>query len=112
MLNVRRTAVGLGLPATPGLRRPAQAEPDDDRRDPQGHLASSGRASRRAARPPPEQNVDIVWRGPLREDGADSQVSEVQGFVSRGVSASCSSARQTARSAVPVANAVAEGSRW
>jgi ribose transport system substrate-binding protein len=33
-----------------------------------------------------EQGVDIVWRGPLREDDRDSQVSEVEGFVSRGIS--------------------------
>ena len=26
-----------------------------------------------------------VWRGPLREDDRDSQVSEVEGFISRGV---------------------------
>ena len=28
----------------------------------------------------------IIWRGPLREDDRDSQVSEVEGFISRGVS--------------------------
>jgi ribose transport system substrate-binding protein len=28
----------------------------------------------------------VIWRGPLREDDRDSQVSEVEGFVSRGVS--------------------------
>src|SRR5215475_14642084 len=33
-----------------------------------------------------ELGVDIVWRGPLREDDRDSQVSEVENFVSRGVS--------------------------
>jgi len=33
-----------------------------------------------------ELGVTIVWRGPLREDDRDSQVSEVEGFVSRGVS--------------------------
>src|SRR6186713_532536 len=33
-----------------------------------------------------ELGVTIIWRGPLREDDRDSQVSEVQGFVSRGVS--------------------------
>jgi ribose transport system substrate-binding protein len=33
-----------------------------------------------------ELGVDIVWRGPLREDDRDSQVSEVEGFVSRGIS--------------------------
>jgi ribose transport system substrate-binding protein len=33
-----------------------------------------------------ELGATIIWRGPLREDDRDSQVSEVQGFVSRGVS--------------------------
>jgi len=33
-----------------------------------------------------ELGVNIVWRGPLREDDRDSQVSEVEGFISRGVS--------------------------
>ena len=32
-----------------------------------------------------ELGVDVIWRGPLREDDRDSQVSEVEGFVSRGV---------------------------
>jgi ribose transport system substrate-binding protein len=33
-----------------------------------------------------EAGVDIIWRGPLREDDRDSPVSEVEGFISRGVS--------------------------
>ncbi len=33
-----------------------------------------------------ELGIDIVWRGPLREDDRDSQVSEVEGFISRGIS--------------------------
>ena len=33
-----------------------------------------------------EVGVSIIWRGPLREDDRASQVSEVEGFVSRGVS--------------------------
>ena len=33
-----------------------------------------------------ELGVTVIWRGPLREDDRDSQVSEVEGFVSRGVS--------------------------
>jgi ribose transport system substrate-binding protein len=33
-----------------------------------------------------ELGVTIIWRGPLREDDRDSQVSEVEGFVSQGVS--------------------------
>lgn len=38
--------------------------------------------ARKAAK---ETDVDIVWRGPLREDDRDSQVSEVEGFITRGV---------------------------
>ena len=33
-----------------------------------------------------ELGVDIIWRGPVREDDRASQVSEVEGFVTRGVS--------------------------
>jgi ribose transport system substrate-binding protein len=33
-----------------------------------------------------ELGVTVIWRGPLREDDRDSQISEVEGFVSRGVS--------------------------
>jgi len=33
-----------------------------------------------------EDGVTVIWRGPLREDDRDAQVSEVEGFVSRGVS--------------------------
>jgi ribose transport system substrate-binding protein len=33
-----------------------------------------------------ELGVEVIWRGPLREDERDSQISEVEGFVSRGVS--------------------------
>src|SRR4029077_20416295 len=33
-----------------------------------------------------ELGVGIVWRGPLREDDRSSQVNEVQGFITRGVS--------------------------
>jgi ribose transport system substrate-binding protein len=33
-----------------------------------------------------ELGVDVIWRGPIREDDRDSQISEVEGFVSRGIS--------------------------
>lgn len=33
-----------------------------------------------------ELGIELIWRGPLREDDRDSQVSEVEGFISRGVS--------------------------
>jgi ribose transport system substrate-binding protein len=39
-----------------------------------------------AAKAAQELDVDIIWRGPLREDDRASQVSEVEGFITRGVS--------------------------
>src|SRR6478609_6773366 len=36
-----------------------------------------------------ELGATIIWRGPLREDDRDAQVSEVEGFVSRGISGIC-----------------------
>src|SRR6476620_10510883 len=39
-----------------------------------------------AATAPQERAVSILWRGPLREDDRAAQVSEVEGFISRGVS--------------------------
>jgi len=32
-----------------------------------------------------ELNVEVVWRGPLREDDRDSQVTEVENAVARGI---------------------------
>ena len=40
-----------------------------------------------AARAAQEFGVDIIWRGPLREDDRASQIAEVEGFITRGVSA-------------------------
>jgi ribose transport system substrate-binding protein len=39
-----------------------------------------------AAKAAQETGVDIIWRGPLREDDRASQVAEVEGFITRGVS--------------------------
>ena len=39
-----------------------------------------------ASRAGKELDVEVIWRGPLREDERDSQISEVEGFISRGVS--------------------------
>ena len=38
-----------------------------------------------AAKAAEELNVDIIWRGPLREDDRASQIAEVEGFITRGV---------------------------
>jgi len=39
-----------------------------------------------AERAAQELGVTIVWRGPLREDDRSAQISEVERFVTRGVS--------------------------
>jgi ribose transport system substrate-binding protein len=56
-----------------------------------------------------EFGATIIWRGPLREDDRDSQVSEVQGFVSRGVSGIVLAPLDDAALAQPVADATARG---
>jgi ribose transport system substrate-binding protein len=56
-----------------------------------------------------EVGVKIIWRGPLREDDRDSQVSEVQGFVSRGVSGIVLAPLDEAALAQPVADAKSRG---
>src|SRR5919197_905828 len=33
-----------------------------------------------------ELGATVIWRGPLREDDRDAQVSEVEGFITRGES--------------------------
>src|SRR6266481_5528394 len=52
-----------------------------------------------------ELGVNIIWRGPLREDDRDSQVSEVEGFVSRGVAGIVLAPLDEAALAPPVAEA-------
>jgi ribose transport system substrate-binding protein len=53
-----------------------------------------------------EFGATIIWRGPLREDDRDSQVSEVEGFVSRGVSGIVLAPLDEAALVQPVAEAV------
>ena len=52
-----------------------------------------------------ELGVDVIWRGPLREDDRASQVSEVEGFVTRGVSGIVLAPLDEAALAPPVADA-------
>jgi len=54
-----------------------------------------------------ELGATIIWRGPLREDDRDSQVSEVEGFVSRGVSGIVLAPLDEAALVQPVNDAVA-----
>ncbi len=52
-----------------------------------------------------ELGVTVIWRGPAREDDRDSQVSEVEGFVSRGVSGIVLAPLDETALVAPVANA-------
>jgi ribose transport system substrate-binding protein len=56
-----------------------------------------------------ELGVAIVWRGPLREDDRDSQISEVEGFVTRGVSGIVLAPLDESALSRPVADAVRSG---
>src|SRR4029077_20078791 len=57
-----------------------------------------------------ELGVTIIWRGPLREDDRSSQVSEVEGFVTRGVAGIVLVPLDDAALAPPVADAKRRGS--
>jgi ribose transport system substrate-binding protein len=56
-----------------------------------------------------ELGVDIVWRGPLREDERDSQIAEVENAVSRGVSGIVLAPLDEAALVAPVAAAKRSG---
>jgi ribose transport system substrate-binding protein len=56
-----------------------------------------------------ELGVSIIWRGPLREDDRASQVSEVEGFVTRGVSGIVLAPLDDAALGPPVADAKRAG---
>ena len=62
-----------------------------------------------AAKAAQELGVSIMWRGPLREDDRASQVSEVEGFISRGVSGIVLAPLDEAALARPVADAARRG---
>jgi ribose transport system substrate-binding protein len=62
-----------------------------------------------AAQAAAELGVEIIWRGPIREDDRDSQVSEVEGFVSRGVSGIVLAPLDESALALPVRNAAKGG---
>jgi ribose transport system substrate-binding protein len=58
-----------------------------------------------AAKAGKELGVTIVWRGPLREDERESQISEVERFVSSGVSGMVLAPLDEVALAQPVADA-------
>src|SRR5438477_6511146 len=106
MKNVAKAGAGLALLATLGCGGKREAGRTTIAVIPKGtsHVFwQSIHAG--AAKAAAEQNVDIVWRGPLREDDRDSQVSEVEGFVSRGVSGIVLAPLDEAALAPPVADA-------
>jgi ribose transport system substrate-binding protein len=53
-----------------------------------------------------ELDVDIIWRGPLREDDRGSQVAEMEGFISRGVSGIVLAPLDEAALVAPVSDAM------
>jgi ribose transport system substrate-binding protein len=60
----------------------------------------------RAAR---ELDVDIIWRGPLREDDRSAQIAEVEGFISRGVDGIVLAPLDDTALVAPVADATRRG---
>jgi ribose transport system substrate-binding protein len=56
-----------------------------------------------------ELDVDVVWRGPLREDDRDSQISEVENAVARGVSGIALAPLDNTALVAPVTNAIRAG---
>jgi ribose transport system substrate-binding protein len=56
-----------------------------------------------------ELGVDVVWRGPLREDDRDSQVSEVESAISRRVSGIVLAPLDEAALVGPVTSAMKSG---
>ena len=99
----RRQDRGAGHRIERGRAGRAHASPSSRR----GRRTRSGRASAPApSRRARELGATIIWRGPLREDDRDSQVSEVEGFVSRGVSGIVLAPLDEAALVQPVSEAV------
>jgi ribose transport system substrate-binding protein len=62
--------------------------------------------ARRAAS---ELDIDLTWRGPLREDDRDSQVAEVENAVARGVSGIVLAPLDESALLAPVTHAIGSG---
>jgi ribose transport system substrate-binding protein len=62
-----------------------------------------------AAKAAKELDVSIVWRGPLREDERESQISEVERFITTGVSGVVLAPLDEVALAQPVADAKRNG---
>jgi ribose transport system substrate-binding protein len=62
-----------------------------------------------AAKAAEELGVSIIWRGPLREDDRSAQISEVEGFITRGVDGIVLAPLDDTALAAPVADAARSG---
>ena len=58
-----------------------------------------------AAQAAEELGVELIWKGPLKEDDRDAQISVVEDFISRGVSGIVLAPLDEAALRTPVANA-------
>jgi ribose transport system substrate-binding protein len=56
-----------------------------------------------------EDSVEIIWKGPIKEDDREGQISVVEDFTSRGVSGIILAPLDDAALRVPVANATRSG---
>ena len=56
-----------------------------------------------------ELDVDVIWKGPGREDDRDAQIAEVENFVSRGVSGIVLAPTDDKALRIPVRNAMRSG---
>lgn len=56
-----------------------------------------------------EEGVEVIWKGPLREDDREGQISVVEDFISRGVAGIVLAPLDDTALRVPVANAVRSG---
>jgi len=56
-----------------------------------------------------ELDVEVIWKGPGREDDRDAQISEVENFVSRGVSGIVLAPTDDKALRLPVTNAARSG---
>jgi ribose transport system substrate-binding protein len=62
-----------------------------------------------AAKAGREMNVDIIWKGPLREDDREQQISVMEDFISRGVNGIVLAPLDDIALRGPVSNAKAAG---
>jgi len=53
-----------------------------------------------------ELNVDIIWKGPVKEDDRDAQIAVMEDFLTKGVDGICLAPLDDAALRTPVANAV------